>query len=133
MDHLVRSSDDKEPSGTAGGPILNVLLKNHLNHVLLVVVRYFGGVLLGASNLTRAYSNTALEVLSNASLIPYIEYETYILNFSYDNMKDIDYLLRDCVIEKKEFNEIVSYTVLIDKKSDILTKIGHMAQIKKAN
>lgn len=59
----IKKSDDKEPSGTAGMPILNVIDKNDLNHVLIVIVRYFGGIKLGAGGLIRAYSNTAKECI----------------------------------------------------------------------
>lgn len=59
----IKKSDDKEPSGTAGMPILNIIDKNNLNYVLIVVVRYFGGIKLGAGGLVRAYSNTAKECI----------------------------------------------------------------------
>lgn len=60
---LQKAFDDNEPSGTAGKPILNVIQKNGRNDVLIVVVRYFGGVKLGAGGLIRAYSKTASETL----------------------------------------------------------------------
>lgn len=63
IDGLIKKSDDKEPSGTAGMPILNIIEKNNLNHTLIVIVRYFGGIKLGAGGLIRAYSNTAKELL----------------------------------------------------------------------
>ena len=66
---LEKSSDDGEPSGTAGAPILNVIRKNNLNNVLIVVTRYFGGILLGTGGLTRAYSNTALASIENGKII----------------------------------------------------------------
>ena len=56
-------NDDGEPKGTAGMPIFNVIEKNNLNNVLIVVVRYFGGIKLGASGLFRAYSNSASEII----------------------------------------------------------------------
>ena len=55
--------DDGEPKGTAGKPIFNVIEKNNLNNVLIVVVRYFGGIKLGARGLFRAYSNSASEII----------------------------------------------------------------------
>lgn len=58
-----KAFDDGEPSGTAGKPILNVINKQGLSNILIVVVRYFGGVKLGAGGLVRAYSKTASEVL----------------------------------------------------------------------
>ena len=63
IDQEIKKSDDKEPSGTSGMPILNIIEKNNLNHVLIAVVRYFGGIKLGAGGLIRAYSNSAKEVI----------------------------------------------------------------------
>ena len=63
IDNEIKKSDDKEPSGTSGMPILNIIEKNNLNHALIAVVRYFGGIKLGAGGLIRAYSNTAKEVI----------------------------------------------------------------------
>ena len=62
---LAKKTDDKEPSGTAGMPIWNVIERNNLDCVLLVVVRYFGGVKLGSGPLLRAYAGSANRVLKN--------------------------------------------------------------------
>ena len=59
IDNNIKKSDDKEPSNTAGGPILNIIEKKNLNNVLIVIVRYFGGIKLGAGGLIRSYSYTA--------------------------------------------------------------------------
>ena len=59
IDMQVKKSDDKEPSSTAGSPILNIIEKKQLNHVLIVVIRYFGGIKLGAGGLIRTYSQAA--------------------------------------------------------------------------
>lgn len=63
IDNLVRKSDDKEPSNTAGTPIYNIIIQNDLNNVFIAVARYFGGTLLGAGPLTRSYLNSAKEVI----------------------------------------------------------------------
>ena len=63
IDNLIKKSDDKEPSNTAGTPIYNVIMKNNLNNTLICVVRYFGGTLLGSGLLTRSYLNSALNVI----------------------------------------------------------------------
>lgn len=68
----VRMSDDGEPSGTAGMPILNVLQHQAIDQVLLMVVRYYGGIKLGAGGLTRAYSQAASMAVQAATYIPYI-------------------------------------------------------------
>ena len=63
IDNYMKKSDDKEPSGTSGMPILNIIEKNNLNHTLIAIVRYFGGIKLGAGGLIRAYGNAAKEVI----------------------------------------------------------------------
>lgn len=63
FNNTAKKTDDKEPNGTCGTPILNVLERNNLNNHLLVVVRYFGGTKLGAGPLLRSYSKTANEVI----------------------------------------------------------------------
>jgi len=62
-DNNIKKSDDKEPANTAGGPILNIIEKNGLNNILIVVVRYFGGIKLGAGGLIRAYGAAAKELI----------------------------------------------------------------------
>ncbi len=62
---LAKKSDDKEPSGTAGNPIYNTIMMNNLDNVLIVVIRYFGGTLLGTGLLTRSYSKAASSLISN--------------------------------------------------------------------
>ncbi|GAA2850497.1 YigZ family protein [Pediococcus damnosus] len=68
-DHIQRASDDGEPSGTAGVPILEVLQKNNVHNTLVVVTRYFGGIKLGAGGLIRAYSNSTSQVLTEIGLV----------------------------------------------------------------
>ena len=66
---IKKSSDDGEPSGTAGSPILNVIEKNNLSNVLIVVTRYFGGILLGTGGLVRAYTEAATKVVEIARIV----------------------------------------------------------------
>lgn len=63
IDTLIKKTDDKEPSGTAGTPIYNVIERNNLNNCLIIVVRYFGGIKLGSGGLLRAYYKTANELI----------------------------------------------------------------------
>ncbi|MCM1053833.1 MAG: YigZ family protein [Ruminococcus sp.] len=65
IDLNIKKSDDKEPSGTAGLPILNIIERKNLNNTLIVVIRYFGGIKLGTGGLTRAYSNAARNVIKS--------------------------------------------------------------------
>lgn len=74
LGNTAKFSDDKEPQGTAGKPIYNILEKENLINVLVIVIRYFGGILLGAGPLTRAYSTVANEALKESGKIEFVEY-----------------------------------------------------------
>ena len=109
LDNIKRFSDDGEPGGTAGMPILNVLENKNLNHILCCVVRYFGGIKLGAGGLVRAYSNSSSKILDLANIIELIPGKLYSISFKYDDTKNIDKLLSDCNIINKEYNDYVTY------------------------
>ncbi len=68
LDNVYKSTDDGEPKGTAGRPLLELLLKKDVNNVALIVVRYFGGTKLGAGKLLRTYLNSGIEVLKKAGV-----------------------------------------------------------------
>ncbi|MGP1413581.1 MAG: IMPACT family protein [Bacillales bacterium] len=73
----IKFSDDGEPKNSAGKPIYNNLINNNLNNIGLVVIRYFGGTLLGSGRLTRTYNEASKEVIKLAKLIQYIEVKKY--------------------------------------------------------
>ncbi len=124
-DDRKKSCDDGEPSGTAGMPILNVLENNKLNKVLAIVVRYFGGIKLGASGLIRAYSKCSSNALKNSNLLEMTLGYDVIINFPYEKIKEIDFLLRDMSIVKKDFNDMVCYRVLMPRNFiDTLDKLA---------
>lgn len=108
-----KSSDDKEPSGTAGIPMLNVLKKEKITNVLAVVIRYFGGIKLGAGGLVRAYSKGVTEALSNIKKIPLVKGIQLEIKFEYKKQKEIEYLLRDSTILEKEFQDLITYKALV--------------------
>ncbi len=108
-----RASDDGEPSGTAGMPILNVLEKQNLNYILCVVVRYFGGIKLGAGGLVRAYSNSVVETLKEAHIVDLVLGKQIICTFSYPNEKQMNYVLQNAVIFHKQYQENIVYHVWI--------------------
>ena len=82
---IEKSSDDGEPSGTAGGPMLNILQKNNLCNVLVIVTRYFGGILLGTGGLVRAYSDATLEAIDNAQKLEKCMGEEAEVEIEYNN------------------------------------------------
>ena len=108
-----KSSDDGEPSGTAGTPILNILESNNLNYVLSIVLRYFGGIKLGSSGLIRAYSRSVKEAIKENILTNLIEGINVNITFSWSNIKQIDYLLKDQLINKKEYLDNITYNISI--------------------
>ena len=119
LDNFKKCSDDKEPSGTAGLPILNVLEKNELNYVLCIVVRYFGGIKLGTGGLTRAYSGSVLECLKD-NIIDIKKGLKLELTFTYDKVNLIDNLFKNII--DKAFDENIKYTILISYEDYELIK-----------
>lgn len=109
LDNEKRFNDDKEPGGTAGMPILNVLEKSDMNKILAVVVRYFGGIKLGAGGLLRAYSNSVSDALSKTKLVPILKEYKLRIQFVYNNVNNIDYILNGYNITYKEFDENIVY------------------------
>ena len=118
-----KSSDDGEPSGTAGTPILNVLEKENITNILAVVVRYFGGIKLGAGGLVRAYSKGVRELIRKTNLIQLINGKKIEINFDYNEEKNINYILKEEQIINKNYSDKVTYIVLI--KNDILEKLNN--------
>jgi uncharacterized YigZ family protein len=84
-----RMNDDGEPSSTAGKPILGQLIHFDVTNVLLVVVRYFGGTLLGTGGLINAYRSAAADALGNAEIITIIIEKKFRLKFSYNELNDV--------------------------------------------
>lgn len=94
---IFRANDDGEPSGTAGKPILNQILSADLTDVLVVVVRYFGGTLLGTSGLIQAYKNAAADALQHSIIITKyitqtcrVNFKTEVTNFVMRQLKEFD-------------------------------------------
>ena len=113
-DNNKRFNDDGEPGGTAGMPILNVLENNNLNHVLCVVIRYFGGIKLGAGGLVRAYTKSVTSCLENTKIIDKKECQLIKITFSYDKVKIIDKIINKNIL-LKEFENSITYTIAIFK------------------
>src|SRR5258707_15148744 len=92
---VFRVNDDGEPSGTAGRPILNTLLSKDLTNILVVVVRYFGGTLLGVPGLINAYKMATEEALNQAVVIEKTLNDVYTISFDYLQMNDVMRIIKD--------------------------------------
>ncbi|QQL51110.1 IMPACT family protein [Mucilaginibacter ginkgonis] len=90
-----RVNDDGEPAGSAGRPILNLILSKQLNNVLIVVVRYFGGTLLGIPGLVAAYKTAAQNALVNARMVKEVFRDFYQVEFDYANLNEVMRLIKD--------------------------------------
>jgi uncharacterized YigZ family protein len=89
-----RANDDGEPSSTAGKPILGQLVSSDITNVLCVVVRYFGGTLLGVSGLINAYRQATIEAITNAQIVTRIIELEYELRFSYNELNTIMHIIK---------------------------------------
>lgn len=96
-----KASDDGEPSGTAGMPILNVLEKNEMENICALVVRYFGGIKLGAGGLIRAYSNSTKLALDKACKYIELVYPSYELQLDYDKANRVEHFIMTNTIDPK--------------------------------
>jgi uncharacterized YigZ family protein len=126
-----RINDDGEPSGSAGRPILNVLLSKEITNILVIVVRYWGGTLLGVPGLINAYKSVTEEALANAEIIEKTVNDVYQITFGYVQMNDIMKVVKDfdlkirnqqfdnqCIIEIEFRQSITSQVIGCFKKID---------------
>ena len=90
-----RANDDGEPSSTAGKPILGQINKNELTYILIIVVRYYGGVNLGTSGLIVAYRTAAAEAIANAEIVSQFVEEEVVFDFPYIMMNDVMKIIKD--------------------------------------
>ncbi|MDR1740006.1 MAG: YigZ family protein [Bacteroidales bacterium] len=111
-----RINDDGEPSGTAGKPIYGQILSQDITNILIVVVRYFGGTLLGTSGLIKAYKNATADALQNASIIECVRTSTLTINFPYEKTSAVMKILKDndIIPPKPLYNESGTCTMEIE-------------------
>ncbi|MFZ2172088.1 MAG: YigZ family protein [Methylococcaceae bacterium] len=110
---VYRFHDAGEPTGTAGKPIFQHIEGKKLVNLLIAVIRYFGGIKLGAGGLTRAYGNTAKQVIEAAEICAYIELVNILLTLDYKQMQPLEYLLKklDGKIVKQAFTGQVQLVI----------------------
>ena len=114
--NVARFSDDGEPSGTAGAPILETIKNAKLRQTLVAVVRYFGGIKLGAGGLTRAYSSVANEALKSATKIMMVETDFYEIEMDFSKAKRVSGIMerRGIRIKKTEYASNVKMLIAVD-------------------
>lgn len=115
---IIRCSDDGEPSGTAGRPMLDVLLSQGLHNVAVVVTRYFGGTLLGTGGLVRAYSKAVQEGLKNSIIITKEYAVKLMISTDYSGIGKVQYQIgrRNLQILQSEYTQNVQLLVLVPHK-----------------
>ena len=112
---VMRYSDDGEPGGTAGMPIIEVMKARGVTNAAVVVTRYFGGVLLGAGGLVRAYSQGAAAALNASGVGVMHPTARYLMEVGYPMLGRVDYYLKDAPVrvEDKAFTDVITYTLVV--------------------
>ena len=121
--NITKSSDDGEPSGTAGIPILNVILNKKIYNVLIIVTRYFGGILLGTGGLVRAYTNSAVEVINNSHIVHLEKGVQLKLSINYNDFSKIKYYftVNKCNIVNIFYSQFIE--IIVDVREKIAKEI----------
>lgn len=127
---VFRANDDGEPSSSAGRPILGQIDSNGLSDILIVVVRYFGGIKLGIPGLIRAYRTSSADAISNAKIITKVAVKRYRLVFGYMQMNSVMKLVKDMSLEQsgQDFGTECSMTVKVrlSAEADFLERVGNI-------
>jgi uncharacterized YigZ family protein len=131
---VFRVNDDGEPSGTAGRPILNTLLSKNITNVLVVVVRYFGGTLLGVPGLINAYKAATEAALSEAQLIEKTVNDIYTITFDYLQMNDVMRIIKDeqlqIIEQHSELNCDIRFSVRKTQVEQVMSKLNKVIGVK---
>lgn len=129
-----RVSDDGEPSGSAGRPILGQIDSRQLSNVLVVVVRYFGGTLLGVPGLINAYKTATTLALQTTPIVQKQIEVNYLLHFDYTRMNDVMMIVKqyNCTVIKQEQNLFCDVEIAIPKNrlEEVLFKLGEMHTVE---
>ena len=112
---ITRANDDGEPSGTAGAPMLDVLVKNEIKNVCATVIRYFGGTKLGTGGLVRAYSGGVINALKNATLVERKDALEIRLELDYSLNGKIEYEIEktNFIVNNLEYTDKIIYTIYV--------------------
>lgn len=129
---LTKSSDDGEPSGTAGAPMLNLLVQNNLANVLIVVTRYFGGILLGTGGLVRAYTEASKKALEQAEFVTEEEGVIAEMEVSYPQTDFVKYYCKKKEIEIQDisFGQTVKFQLRLTKEEYVEIQDAEKSKLK---
>ena len=133
---IEKCSDDGEPSGTAGAPLLSLLKSANLTNIIIIVSRYFGGILLGTGGLVRAYTEVAQKAIGNAKIVLKDYGVQYEIEISYNNLKELQYICKKLKIKivnieyKENVKLILESTFEAKKELEKSDKILRQREIK---
>ena len=133
---IEKCSDDGEPSGTAGAPLLSLLKSANLTNIIIIVTRYFGGILLGTGGLVRAYTEVAQKAISNTKIVLKDYGVQYEIEISYNNLKELQYICKKLKIKivnieyKENVKLILESTFEAKKELEKSDKILRQREIK---
>ena len=123
-DMIMKSSDDGEPSKTAGMPMLEALKDRELTNVLVIVTRYFGGTLLGKPGLIKAYRDSVYEIINKCNIYNIIDGEKYRINLSYEEYNNLTKLSFINIITSSFTNDvIVDFKIKSKEKDKLIEKL----------
>jgi uncharacterized YigZ family protein len=129
-----RANDDGEPSGTAGKPIMGQINSFGLTNILIIVIRYFGGTLLGTSGLIHAYKTAAYEAIKNSEIIECTVKNYYKIEFPYSSMNNVMKILKDDNISQTDqvfgLDCSINVSFRLSAKENILKKFSGIEDIK---
>ncbi len=122
--NITRYSDDGEPKGTAGIPVLEVIKKNEIINCAVVVTRYFGGILLGAGGLARAYTKSAADAIAAAEIVTYKDVVKFSVSCSFSDSEKVRYELSktDVITEGIDYTDCVIYRLAAEEELCSLTE-----------
>ncbi|APJ03084.1 IMPACT family protein [Silvanigrella aquatica] len=125
---IVRSSDDGEPSGTAGKPILECLKKTDLKNVAVVITRYFGGIKLGSGGLIRAYTAATQNGIKYSGIVEFKSHQSFVLSIEYSQWDKLENFLKINKIkyEKPNFTDKVTVKFFTQNGDEILNHIRNL-------
>ncbi len=129
-----RVSDDGEPANSAGNPILNQIDKRKLSNVLVIVVRYFGGTLLGVPGLINAYRTAASQALDEAKIIREYATETFIVKFRYSEMNSVMKIIKEYDLENSDHRFDMNCSLKIKVRKKLIPEVsGKFLKLKECS